>query len=261
MDLQSIVEKIKPTVKNAGDKLADEYNSTFSYEFKVKSKGEIVTKADKYAEEIIIKAIKENFPEHSILSEESGLADKKSDFMWVVDPLDGTTNFAMKNPFFNTSVSLVHQDEIVIGFVYAPLFNEFYYAVKGKGSFMNEKRIEVNKNADMGMSLNAFCYGAGPNAKTNAADYYKRSLEEGYQARQLGAAALELARVGSGILDSMVVPGANPWDVAAGALIVMEAGGIVTDINGNKFELMENNGIIAASSNKILSQVRNLINF
>lgn len=259
MDFNKILRIIKPAIKEAGDRLAEEFSSKRYYEFKVKSKGEIITRADRIAEEILLSKIRKHFPKHSILSEESGMADNKSEYMWIVDPLDGTTNFAMKNPFFNTSVALVLNNEIVLGFVYAPLFDEFYVAIKGQGALVNDEKIKVDEEADMQTGLNAFCYGSAIEAKLEAAEYYKKALAKGYQVRQLGAAALELARVGSGILDSIVVPGANPWDVAAGALIVEEAGGIITDMAGNKFDLMERNGIIAASSEKVYSQVREIL--
>ena len=257
MTYQEILAKIKPTIKKAGDKLKEEYESRQIYNFSVKAKGEIVTKVDKIAEEIILSAIKEYFPDHSILSEETGKQDKESDYMWIVDPLDGTTNFAMKNPFFNTTVSLVHKGEIVIGLVYAPMFDEFYYAVKGEGAYLNDEKQQVQKDSEMETSLHAFCYGS--DGKRKAAEYYRVSLEKGYQTRQLGAAALELARISTGILDSMVVPGANPWDVAAGALIVQEAGGIVTDLEGNKYTTESKSGVIAAANEAIYNTVNGIV--
>jgi len=163
----------------------------------------------------------------------------------------------MKNPFFNTTVALIINGKVVMGIVYAPMFNEYYWAVDGEGAFLNDKKILVNYGAEAKSSLHAFCYGAS--GKMAAADYYKEALYGGYQVRQLGAAALELARIGSGILDSMVVPGANPWDVAAGALIVKEAGGKVTDLEGGGYDINSKSGLIAASNPEVYEEMKGLL--
>jgi myo-inositol-1(or 4)-monophosphatase len=244
-------------VRETGDLLKSEFESRGNYDFSIKAKGEIVTKADKLAEERIIAAIKENHPEHSILSEESGMSGDEEGYVWIVDPLDGTTNFAMKVPFFNTTIALVKDGKIVLGFVYAPMFDEFYWAVDGEGAYLNDEKIAVNADSEAKSSLHAFCYGG--EGKMAAADYYKKSLAEGYQVRQLGAAALELARIGSGILDSIIVPAANPWDVAAGALIVQEAGGVVTDLEGKEYGLKSKSGIIAAANEEVYQKMRGLL--
>ncbi len=259
LNIEEIFTKIAPVIKEAGLMLKTEYLNNPSYSYTIKSKGEIVTKADKIAEEIIISNIKKLFPDHAILSEETGQNDKNSDYLWIVDPLDGTTNFAMKNPFFNTTVSLVYKNEIVLGLVYAPIFEEFYYAIKGKGAFLNSNPLAISEILSFEQGLHAFCYGPGDEARSQAADYYKKSLLAGLQTRQLGAAALELARISAGTLSSMVIPNANPWDIAAGVLVVTEAGGIVTDIEGKKFDINKQNGIIAGANEEIINKVLKLL--
>lgn len=246
--------------KKAGKKIKKFFLDKETTQFHIKSKNQIVTNADLIAEEILISAIKENFPRHSILSEEKGEEEKKSDYKWIIDPIDGTTNFAIKNPFFNTTVALTYQNKIVVGVVYAPMFNELYTAEIEKGAFLNNKKISVSKNKKMEEGFHAFCYGNKlNNAKEIAAEYYKYNLQNGNPTRQLGAAALELARVGAGNLDSMVLPGAKSWDVAAGALIVKEAGGITKGWDNEEFNI-KSKGIIATNTQEIHDKIINILN-
>ena len=186
---------------------------------------------------------------------------RESDYIWVIDPIDGTTNFAMKNPFFNTTISLNHKNKPILALVYAPIFDEFYWAIKEGGAYLNQKRLKISKEEDrLEYLLHNFCHGSEKKDKEEAADYYKYFLQNGYQIRQLGAAALEIARIAAGITDSIYVPGANPWDVAAGVLIVKEAGGVVTDLQGDDYTLKSKDGVLAsinqASHRKLLNIIR-----
>ncbi len=248
--------------QEAGTKIKEIFSKKETTKFHIKSKNQIVTDADLIAEEILISGIKQNFPNHSILSEEKGGYNKNSDYKWIIDPIDGTTNFAIKNPFFNTTVALTYKEEIVIGVVYAPIFNELYTAEKGEGAFLNDEKIRVSKTTKMEKGFHAFCHGDNlENAIEIVSEYYKNNLQKGYPTRQLGSAALELSRVGAGILDSMILPGAESWDIAAGALIVKEAGGVVKGWEGEEFNL-KSKGIIATSTKdlnkKIYQEIKQL---
>lgn len=210
-----------------------------------KSKHEIVTKADLLSEEIIIREIKKNFPSHGILSEEKGEVKSVSDYLWIIDPIDGTTNFTMHNPLWSISIGLAHDDKIIFGAVYAPVTDELFIAEKNKGANLNGKKIKVSKIKN-NMTLNTFCHGSTQKDLKRALDYYKKQKLNGFDCRQLGSAAIELSCVASGRVESIVIPGAHSWDVAAGVLLVEEAGGIITDLNGEDWTV-KSNGIVASN--------------
>jgi myo-inositol-1(or 4)-monophosphatase len=176
--------------------------------------------------------------------------------MWIVDPLDGTTNFSIKLQFWNTTIALTYKDEVVLGIVYAPMHNEMYWATKDNEAYLNGKHISVSRESNPQKTFHGFCYGEKlPNAKAIAARYYGKMINKGYPCRQLGSAALELAKVASGTLGSMYVPGANSWDIAAGALIVKEAGGILLDKAGEEWSL-ESDSIVAIANKELYKRIK-----
>jgi myo-inositol-1(or 4)-monophosphatase len=203
----------------------------------LKFKHEIATQADLGAEKIILNTIKKEFPDHQILSEEAGKNHKKSDFFWVIDPLDGTTNYSMQNPIFNVSIGLFYKKEIVLGVVYAPLLRELYVTEKDKGTTLNGRKIHVSKTSNFHKSLLTFCHGHREKDIRRAIKAYNFFKLKGFDTRQLGSAALEMAFVAAGRTESIMIPGAHPWDVAAGTFLVREAGGKVTDFQGNDWSL------------------------
>lgn len=197
---------------------------------------EIVTEADKQAEKKIIAIIKKAFPAHSIIAEESGKSIQKSKFTWVIDPLDGTGNFTMMLPFFNTSIALMIGNTPVLGVVYSPIQKELFHAIKGKGAFLNGRQIKVSKQDNLLKSRTAFCHGGKtPELIKRSTDRYVRLKLSQCKVRQLGSAALELAYVAAGRLGAFWMTNINLWDVAAGVLLVQEAGGIVTDFEKKQF--------------------------
>ena len=215
----------------------------------LKFKHEIATKADFGAEKIILNIIKKEFPDHQILSEEAGKNNKKLDFLWVVDPLDGTTNYSMQNPIFSISLGLFYKKEIVLGVVFAPMLRELYVAEKNKGVTLNGKKIRVSGTRDFHKSLLTFCHGHREKdirRAIKACNFFKL---KGFDTRQLGSAALEMAFVTGGRTESIMIPGAHPWDVAAGTLLVREAGGKVTDFKGKDWNLKSRD--MLASNGKI----------
>lgn len=223
-------------VKQAGQILIKEFNNFDRREIKLKYRHEIVTKADLLSEKIIIAGIKKNFPGHEILSEEAGRINGDSDYLWIVDPIDGTTNFSMHNPLWAISVGVLYKREIIFGIIFAPFLKELYIAEKGKGARLNNKIIKVSQTKD-GKVLNTFCHGSTKRDMKMALKYYVRQKKEKLDCRQLGSASVELAYVASGRIESIMIPGAKPWDVAAGVLLVREAGGKVTDFGGKEWSL------------------------
>ena len=214
-----------------------------------KSKHEIVTTADKLAEKIILKEIKKNFPTHQILSEESGLTKNKSDFVWIVDPLDGTTNFSLHNPLFAVSIALTYKNEPILGVVYVPMMNDIYFAIKNNGAYLNNQKLTVSKTNKLENSITTYCHGKKLSEVKLANKIYNQLKLKGKDCRHLGTAAIELAMVARGLTEAFVIPGAMSWDVAAGALLVREAGGLVTDFNSNDWNSKSKN--ILASNRKI----------
>lgn len=245
--------------KLSAKKLTKIYEKFSRADIKMKSSHEIITEADLLSEKIIIKEIKRNFPDHKILSEESGNDDKKSDYLWIIDPIDGTTNFSMKNPIWAISIGLAYKNEIILGVVYAPILDELYVAEKNKGAFLNNKKIQRSK-IKTGKVLNTFCHGSDVKSIKRAVKYYSKQKLANFDCRQMGSASVELAFVAGGRTESLTIPGAHSWDVAAGILLVREAGGKVTDFSGKKWNL-KSKDMIASNSlvhRQILDTVKNL---
>lgn len=196
--------------------------------------GDLVTEADKESERLIIEKLKQLCPSHAILAEESGKHESKgSEFLWVVDPLDGTTNFAHHYPVFAVSVALVYQGKPIIGVVFNPVQNELFQATLGRGSFLNGMPLHVSKISILSESLLAsgFPYDRRQNPDNNYAEFcHLTHLTQGV--RRGGAAALDLAYVSAGRLEGYWEREIKAWDVAAGIVLVQEAGGLVSGYDG-----------------------------
>jgi myo-inositol-1(or 4)-monophosphatase len=244
--------------KKSGKILIGKYNNFNRGDVKLKSAHEIVTKYDLLSEKIILAGIKKNFPDHAIFSEEKGSNKKKSDYLWLVDPIDGTTNFSMHNPIWSISIALAYQGEIIMGLVYAPILKEVFTAIKGKGAFMNGKKIKVS-NINSGKILNAFCHGSQIKDIKRAIKYYTKQKLNHLDCRQMGSAAIEMSYVASGRIESIAIPGVNSYDVGAGVLIVREAGGMVTDFKGEKWDL-KSKDILASTKKTHKTLLKNLKN-
>ncbi|MBI2339684.1 MAG: inositol monophosphatase [Deltaproteobacteria bacterium] len=218
----------------------------------IEYKGEInlLTEVDKACEKMVIERLQGAFPDHDIMAEEGGGKRKDSDYKWIIDPLDGTTNFAHGYPLFCTSIALEHKGEIVLGVVYEPNHDELFCAEKGGGSFLNEKRIHVSREKEIGKSLLAtgFAYDIKKTSKNNL-DHFKNMLMASQAVRRDGVAAIDLCYTACGRYDGFWELNLFPWDVAAGILVITEAGGKVTDFSGKPFsvylkEILASNGLI-----------------
>src|SRR3989338_2659030 len=223
---------------------------------RIKLNKTLVSKADIEANEAIIGAIKRSFPEHSVLSEETPYEDNKSDFKWVIDPLDGTHNFLHGIPIFGTSIALEYKEEVVLGVLGFPALNLFAFAEKGKGAFLNGKRLKVSDKKGMGHSFILFEYAYLSRKAKH--DFLGKFIREYVDLRNFGAAIYVLLMIAAGNADGYVVFTTNEWDMAAGALIVLEAGGKITDFNGNGFKPSGGNFVI--SNGKIHHNLLEYIN-
>lgn len=237
-------------VKKAGQYLFEEFQKRNSY-FSHKNKIEIVTSADKKAEKIILNLIRRNFPDHRILAEESGRLNwsSKSPYLWLVDPLDGTTNFAFRHPLFCVSIALVYKREIILGVIFAPITNELYFVEKGKGVFLNDRKIKVSKKGQLNKTFLTSGYSSRDRDRKMILKLYSSLISKSEYHRDLGSCALELAYIAAGRLDGVVILGLRPFDAAAGVLMVKEAGGKVTNFQGQDWTiwdryLVASNGLI-----------------
>lgn len=231
----------------------------FRKTFKLKRKlnGQLVTEADIQSEKRIIEKIGNKFPEHSILSEEAGEIKRHSDFNWIIDPLDGTNNFVYQFPHFGVSIALEYRSEVILGVVYLPFFNELYVAEKNKGASMNNKPISVSKRElnDALMIYESELYFNNKKPLKNL----DKLIDSVFTTRIFGAPSLGLVSVASGKADIYILFAVEPGDIAAGGLIVEEAGGRVTDLNGRfwnpyKEQLVATNGKIHAEILKYLKR-------
>ena len=196
----------------------------------------LVTEADHASEKVIFETIKKEFPGHFILSEEAGEIVMDSNYKWIIDPIDGTVNFAHGIPICCVSIGVEQDGEMIMGAVYNPFFNEFYFAQKGYGASLNDKRIYVSEETEVIKSCLVtgfpYSYLDQPNGPL---DVFSRLIRKGVPVRRLGSAAMDLCWVASGRFDGFYEHKLQAWDSAAGFLIVEEAGGRVSDFRGKKY--------------------------
>ncbi len=244
-----MIEKVMEIAKQAGKFLKDNEGKISE----IKEKGSftnLVTNIDKGSEAIITSYIKKNFPDHAILAEESGATSNSSEYKWIIDPLDGTTNFTHAFPVYCVSIAVEHKGEVVAGAVYDPNFDELFSAEKGQGAYLNGKRLKVTSTVGLEKSMLAtgFPYDVRENP-FNCIQHFEEFLVKAQAVRRLGSAALDICYVASGRLDGFWEVNLHPWDTAAAVLITTEAGGKVTGFNGGRYSVYQkdivlSNGII-----------------
>jgi myo-inositol-1(or 4)-monophosphatase len=195
-----------------------------------------VTEADLASEELIISIIRAEFPDHYILTEEAGNLPTDSNYKWIIDPIDGTVNFAHLIPLCCVSIGVEKDGEVIMGAIYNPFIDEFYFAEKGKGAFCNDKPIMVSKQKNVSLSCLVtgfpYTYVEEPNG---ALEVFARFVRAGVSVRRLGSAAMDLCWVACGRFDGYFEQSLKPWDSAAGFLLVNEAGGKVTNFEGDPY--------------------------
>ena len=223
----------------------------FHQHLKIEYKGDadLVTAADRASEVLIRERIKQQWPTHDVLGEEQGLNDQGSDYRWYVDPLDGTTNFAHGYPVFCVSMGLEHKGKMIAATVYDPTRDELFSAEQGSGAQLNGETLRVSKTATLKESLLATGFPSHKRHKNPNIYFYHQITLHSHGVRRAGSAALDLCNVAAGRYDGFWEFNLNPWDTAAGVLIVEEAGGKVTRFDGSPFEInsretLASNGII-----------------
>lgn len=252
---------IKAAVIACGEIISEHFRKVITKD--TKSAGnDFVTSVDKMSQQKAIEVIRYHYPEHVILSEEQDNVKTlvESDYTWVIDPLDGTTNFIHGNPICCVSIALLHKGELILGAVYNPLMNELFFAEKGKGATLNERTINVS-NINM---LNDACGVIGFHYKWShdamiAHRAFKMFLQGGMPVKDIGSAALSLCWLACGRFDAFVHPKVFPWDVAAGFLIVQEAGGSIFSFSGNPCDIYSPKVFAVNSSKQMQDAVKNVI--
>ena len=215
----------------------------------LKGPGDFVTLSDKNVEKILIEELQKARPSYSILSEEIGEIKNDKEFKWIIDPIDGTANFLHGIPHFGISVGLEHMEEIVCGIIYDPIKDEMFAAEKGNGSYMNNQRIRVSSRSKL---KDCLIVTGGPKRNQKDRDlvlkeYDKFSSSVDVPVRKMGSASLDMAYVAAGRFDGMWQRNLNYWDIAAGIIIIKEAGGFVTDFRGEN-EYIQNKTILVTNS-------------
>ena len=253
---------LKNTLIEATKTGAKELLRYFDTDFKITNKEGInnpVTEADYAAEKAIFEVIQQEFPNHYILSEEEGAIKTDSEYKWIIDPIDGTINFANSIPICCVSIGLEYKGEMIMGAVYNPFMNEFYFAEKNHGSFLNDKKLCVsNKTAVVQSCLVTgfpYTYLDEPNGPLQV---FEKLIRKGVPVRRLGSAALDLCWVAAGRFDGFYEHKLQPWDSAAGVLIVQEAGGRVSDFDDNPYSVYHPQ--IVATNGKIHEELLSIIN-
>jgi len=243
--MQSYLEVAVEAAREAGEILVAE----LARPVKINYKGDVdlVTQADGRSEQAIMNRLRTHFPKHAIVAEESGRHSASAaeasgaKHTWYIDPLDGTTNFAHGFPWFCVSIGLaegaVGNEEMLAGVVYQPVTGELFTAARGEGAFLNNKKIQVSAIEKLGTSLLGTGFPSHKRAQNPNINYYWNFTLRSHGVRRAGSAALDLASVACGRFDGFWEFGLNPWDTAAGTLLVREAGGTVTDFAGNPYQL------------------------
>lgn len=251
-------EFIEAAAREAGTLLRERVGDRHDVHYK----GEInlVTEVDRLSEDLIVKKIRNAFPDHGILAEESPEMVNHSDFRWIIDPIDGTTNYSHGYPVFSVSIALEAKGAILLAAVYNPMLDEMFTAERGRGAFLNGRRLKVSRTADLSRSLLAtgFPYDIREDGNNNI-NYFLSMILHAQAVRRAGSAALDLAYLAAGRFDGFWELKLRPWDVAAGWLLVEEAGGLVTDLNGNPFNfhsphILASNSLIHTEMARILSR-------
>jgi myo-inositol-1(or 4)-monophosphatase len=236
------------SAKLAGKLLLENLGKISKADIGLKQASDFVTRVDRDSEQIIIRTIREEFPEHDFLAEESIRQAESDRYRWIIDPLDGTTNYIHQYPAFSISIALEYRKQIVTGVIYDPLKEELFTAERGKGAFLNKHRIRISSVIDLEDSLITTGF---PFRKKEIINSYLELFHNIFlkvsDLRRAGSAALDLAYLACGRCEGFFEIGLSPWDIAAGALLVEEAGGVVTDFAGGTDYLTTGN-IVAGNS-------------
>ncbi len=238
-----ILEKAVEIAREAGALVANYYERRVPFE--LKAEFDLVTEADRASEKLIVERLSSRFPAHGIVAEEGGGHESPSEYTWFVDPLDGTTNFAHSFPIFNVTLALARGEEIVAGVVFDPIKNELFTAERGAGAYLNNRRIHVSNAKRVGDSLSSTGFPSRKRHHNANIYFYYQLAMASHGVRRTGSAAIDIAYVACGRLDFFWEFGLKPWDLAAGTLLVQEAGGRTSDMHGAAHSVTKSDSFLA----------------
>lgn len=231
--------------REAGALLANYFERRVAFE--LKGEFDLVTEADRASEKLVVERLRSHFPSHTIVAEEGGGLDQSSEYRWFVDPLDGTTNFAHSFPVFNITLGLERAGELIAGVVFDPLHQEMFTAERGAGAYLNNRRIHASATRRLADSLASTGFPSRKRHHNVNIHFYYQLAMASHGVRRTGSAAIDLAYVACGRLDLFWEFGLKPWDMAAGILLVEEAGGRVSDMQGASHSLSSSEHLLASN--------------
>lgn len=260
--MASFLETAEAIAREAGALIAQslERRARGEKRFELKGEHDLVTETDRASELLIFERLRACYPAHAIFAEEGSRTEGSSDYCWHIDPLDGTTNFAHGFPVFNVSIGLEHAGEMIAGVIVDPTRNEVFTTEAGAGAYLNGRRIRVSRSACLDDSLAATGFPSRNRHKSVNVHFYYQLAMLSHGVRRAGAAALDLAYVACGRLDLFWEFSLKPWDMAAGTLLVREAGGLVTDMRGGAFHLrsphvLADNALVHAETVELFAEI------
>ena len=237
------LETAAEIAREAGALLANYFERRVPFE--LKGEFDLVTEADRSSERLVVERLRSHFPSHTVIAEEGGGHESASEYRWYVDPLDGTTNFAHSFPMFNVTLGLARAGEMIAGVVYDPIRQEMFTAERGAGAYLNNRRIHVSAVRQLGDSLASTGFPSRKRHHNVNIHFYYQLAMASHGVRRTGSAALDLAYVACGRLDFFWEFGLKPWDMAAGCLLVEEAGGRTSDMRGAPHNLTSSEHLLA----------------
>ena len=256
--LRELLHTAVKAARLAGDIIRKHYGQLSAADIHTKQAFDFVTKVDRWSEAVIMQTIREKFPHHLFLAEETVQQKGIGDYRWIIDPLDGTTNYIHSYPVFSISIALEYQNEIILGVVFDPLRDDLFHSLMGGGSFLNNVKISVSDVSDPGKSLIATGFPFKKKEMIGSyLDAFTNIFNKVSDIRRAGSAAIDLAYLAAGRLEGFFELNLNPWEIAAGSLLIKEAGGIISDFGGGQEYLSSGN--IVAGNNTIHPEILMLI--
>ena len=259
--MQEYLEFAKALAKKGSTKLAENFGRLHDGDIESKGPKDFLTRLDKEVEQMYVRAIREKYPNHGIIGEEGTDENKDAEFVWVLDPLDGTRNYSIQVPFYATVICLLKNNEPVVGVISVPTVSKVYSAVKDKGAFLNDSKTHVSDQSELTRSSVLYCHTADQQGIESAEKYAAKLKLAAFGADRLRTAGGEMGLVAEGLCEAYLLDGLPVWDMAAGALIIREAGGKATDFNGKDWVPGDKNILVSNGSGiheeilKILSSV------
>ena len=256
--MQEYLEFAQNLAHEGGKKLVEHFGHLKEGDIKSKGSHDLVTELDKEIEQLYVNAINEKYPDHGIIGEEGASKNEEADYVWVLDPLDGTRNYSIQVPFYGTSICLIKNNEPVVSVLYIPAVDKLYSALKGEGATLNGKKISISNETELMKSSILYCHTADERGVRSAEKYAAKLKMAAFNADRLRTAAGEMGLVAEGLVEAYWLDGLPVWDLAAGALLVREAGGQATDFKGKNWVPGDKN-ILVSNGSKIHEEILKIL--